>query len=173
MSVYFPKTAMPAPRVGTQVKKRRFEMPQRDASETVMPYICGIRSDSPVKTIHIGGINFEQCIYPVEKSLAKNQGRTFAAGFPVFALTKKQADAILEYASEKVVHIGKVFNWESRGWDDKGDIIAADVMILEPQETFNFADHAEYKGKPAVAPEKMTLTDDDILETATKARKKK
>lgn len=76
-------------------------------------YVVYMKRNSPVAYATILGICIQKYLIDKNASYVKNEGKIFYPKVPVFLLTEKQANAILERAKETMVRVrsGSVSNW--------------------------------------------------------------
>ena len=127
--------------------RKPFEMPKA-GEDQLYEYVASVKPDAPFEYCTIGGLDFQKRVYPPEKSLVKNQNKTFEAGVKIVLLTEKQAEALKKRAKEHIMKIGTRNNedWKP-GKDEEPEFLpafevnASDFIVLEKKTEFDFAKH--------------------------------
>lgn len=128
------------------VREQPFVIPPAAANEKAEVYITAIKANAPFEVCHIGGINFEKSVLPDAATLPTNTGKPFFPKLLSKMMTKKQAEAILEEAAKREIHVPRIhnpkYNTDSKNDDEPPTIEGGyfriiDWLILEPEVSFD------------------------------------
>lgn len=129
------------------------------AGEATKEYVCTVKSDSPLESITLLGIDFHKRVFPKAMGYRENEGKYFEPGVIARPLTEKQVAALKERAEETDI------TWTDRaGIRHQGK--ASDILVLVEKEKYNPMVVSQARsGEPPQHPKD--------IEVATEAAKKR
>lgn len=130
---------------GIRQHRKPFELPVRAEGEQLYDYVMGIKPESEVEYLTIGGMNFEKRVLPNCASFISEQEKYHEPRLIARPFTEKQAKAILERAEELEIEVPAIQNlkYNGNGNSDEPEYLpakfvkASDIIVFCKVNEYN------------------------------------